>query len=309
MNILKRLLHAICSLAVTCQLPAAAFAGTDYQRLVVFGDSLSDPGNAFVLTGTSLVPPYTNLIPEAPYARGGHHLTNGATWVEQLAEQMGLQNSAGPALRQPGLFSNYAVDRSRACSQSTSTSYIDLTGQVSMFLSDFEVAPADALYVIFIGGNDIRDALASQNPELIGCALLSIQSNLMTLINAGAQSFLVANAPNLAQIPVVALLGEQAQTAATQASFLFNLQLESIVSQIESAYSEQVTFYRMNTFDLITQASINHPYLNVVDPCIDVFSGTVCSPANQYLFWDGIHPTVTGHALIAAEASGVLGMQ
>ena len=87
MKTLKRVLHAIHILIATWLMPAVASAGTDYHRLVVFGDSLSDPGNAYVLTGASLVPPYTNLIPEAPYARGGHHLTNGATWIEQLAKQ------------------------------------------------------------------------------------------------------------------------------------------------------------------------------------------------------------------------------
>jgi len=57
MKIFNRCLHPICILAVTCLLPAAATADTDYDRLVVFGDSLSDPGNAYVLTGMSLVPP------------------------------------------------------------------------------------------------------------------------------------------------------------------------------------------------------------------------------------------------------------
>ena len=177
-----------------------------------------------------------------------------------------------------------------------------------MFLDDFDLAPADALYVVFIGGNDVRDALANQDPALIGCALFSINSNLMALIDAGARTFLVANAPNLGQVPAVALLGEEARTAATEASFFFNQQLEVILSGIEAAYGGQVSFYRINTFDLITQASINHPDLNVEDPCIDIFAGTVCAPAKNYLFWDGIHPTVAGHALITEEAASVLGL-
>ena len=304
----KSFFHPICILAVTCLLPAVATADTDYDRLVVFGDSLSDPGNAYVLTGMSLVPPYTALIPDHPYARGGHHLSNGSTWIEQLATQMKLAQSVGPALRVPGVFSNYAVDRTRACAQSPSPSYIDLTGQVGMFLDEFDSAPAEALYVFFVGGNDVRDALAYKDPSVIGCALFSISSNLMALIDAGARTFLVANAPNLGQVPAVATLGEEARTAATEAAFFFNLQLELILSGIEKAYGGQVNFHRLGTFDLITQASINNPDLNVTDPCIDIFTGTVCEPADDYLFWDGIHPTVTGHALIAEEAAGVLGL-
>jgi phospholipase/lecithinase/hemolysin len=306
----NRSIHAFCILAVTCLLSSAAPADTNYDRLVVFGDSLSDPGNAYVLTGMSLVPPYTDLIPEHPYARGGHHLSNGSTWIEQLAKQMKLVQSVGPALRVPGVFSNYAVDRTRACSQSPSPSYIDLTGQVDMFLSDFGgAAPAEALYVVFVGGNDVRDALTSQDPPaVIGCALSAIYSNLIALIDAGARTFLIADVPNLGQVPAVALLGEDARQGAAYASYVFNQQLEGILSGIESAYGEQVSFYRLDTFGLITQASINHPDLNVTDPCIDIFAGTVCAPAKDYLFWDGIHPTVTGHALIAEEAASVLGL-
>ena len=223
---------------------------------------------------------------------------------------MKLVESVGPALRVPGVFSNYAVDRTRACPQSPSPSYIDLSGQVSMFLDDFGgAAPAEALYVVFAGGNDVRDALTSQDPPaVIGCALFSIYSNLVALIDAGARTFLVANVPNLGQVPAVALLGEVAQAGATGASYYFNQQLDAILDGIEAAYGGQVRFYRLDTFGLITQASINHPDLNVTDPCIDVFAGTVCAPAEGYLFWDGVHPTVTGHALIAEAAASVLGL-
>lgn len=309
MKTFKRFLHTICILAVFSLLPAAAPADTDYDRLVVFGDSLSDPGNAYILTGMSLVPPYTDLVPEYPYARGGHHLSNGSIWIEQLAKQMNLVQSVGPALRVPGVFSNYAIDRTRACSQSPLPSYIDLTGQVGMFLDEFGGATDEALYVMFVGANDVRDALTSQTPPaVIGCALSSIYDNLMALIDAGARTFLVANVPNLGQIPAVALLGEEAQAGATGASYFFNQQLEGILSGIETAYGGQVIFYRLDTFDMITQASIDHPELNVTDPCINIFAGTVCEPTKDYLFWDGIHPTVTGHSLIAEKAASILGL-
>jgi phospholipase/lecithinase/hemolysin len=310
MNTIKRFLHPICILAVTCLLPTAATADTDYDRLVVFGDSLSDPGNAFVLTGMALKPPYTALIPEHPYARGGHRLSDGSTWIERMAKKMKLRKSAGPALRVPGKFSNYAVDRTRACSESPSPSHLDLSSQVGMFLTQFAAAPDSALYVVFAGSNDVRDALV--NPEIgesiLGCALLSLADNIQALIAAGARTFLVPNVPNLGLVPAVALQGPEAQQAATEVSFFFNLQLEGILADIETAYGGLVRFYRLDTFELLTQISVEHPELNVTDPCIDVFSGTVCKNTKKYLFWDGIHPTRTGHKLIAEEAASVLGL-
>ncbi len=56
-----------------------------YDGIVVFGTSLSDPGNAFALLGATNTPPDylvdPLLVPAAPYARGGQHFSNGATWI------------------------------------------------------------------------------------------------------------------------------------------------------------------------------------------------------------------------------------
>src|SRR6056297_1815558 len=64
----------------------------EYERIVAFGDSLMDSGNAFVLTGEVSTPPF-DPVPSGAYAIGGHHFSNGRTWVEQLGEAMGLQRS------------------------------------------------------------------------------------------------------------------------------------------------------------------------------------------------------------------------
>src|SRR5881296_3085650 len=100
-------------LAVLFAAPGWVAAQSRFSGIVVFGTSLSDAGNAFALLGDANTPPdfmlNPLLIPSAPYARGGHHFSNGATWVEQLAKALGLKRSAGPALRVPGVFSNYAV--------------------------------------------------------------------------------------------------------------------------------------------------------------------------------------------------------
>jgi len=292
-------------------LPGLALAQGGYSRVVVFGDSLSDPGNAFVLTGTALTPPYTSLVPDYPYARGGHHLTNGSTWIEQLAVKMRLGGSVGPALRVPGKFSNYAIDRTRACSDSPSPSHIDLTTQVGSFLDRFGTAPANALYVLYVGSNDVKDALANPaiGEQVLGCALLSISDNIGALINAGARTFLVANVPNLGLIPFVSGLDPPAPAIATQVSFFFNQQLEDIVSAYETGYGGLVSFYRLDTFKLLTQAGVDHPQLNVTDSCIDISTGKACTKAQTYLFWDGIHPTVKGHQYIAEAAAKVLGLK
>src|SRR6186997_1126209 len=98
-------------------LPSAA--QSPFSRIVVFGQSLSDPGNAFALRGGTNTPPdYVLdplLVPGAPYARGGHHFSNGATWVEQFARSLGLAGSVRPAYGSTSaVATNFAVGAARA---------------------------------------------------------------------------------------------------------------------------------------------------------------------------------------------------
>ena len=99
--------------------PGSVAAQSRYSGIVVFGTSLSDSGNAFVLVGDQGTPPDFNLnpllIPNAPYARGGHHFSNGATWIEQFASSVGLEASVRPALATTNpQVTNYAVGAARA---------------------------------------------------------------------------------------------------------------------------------------------------------------------------------------------------
>ena len=134
-----------------------------FASIVAFGTSLSDSGNAFALRGGTNTPPDylldPLLVPSAPYARGGHHFSNGATWIEQFARSQGLAGSARPAYRSSGAGTNYAVGAARAYEDGRN---LNLSAQVDAFLGDVGgVAPSDALYTIEIGGNDIRDALVA----------------------------------------------------------------------------------------------------------------------------------------------------
>jgi phospholipase/lecithinase/hemolysin len=296
---------------------AAAGAGDrhEYERLVVFGDSLSDPGNAFVLLHALEVPPF-ELIPDAPYARGGQHFSNGETWVEQLAGMLREKAGAGPALRQPLVFSNYAVGGARARSYEA----FELGTQVQLYLADTGgTATADALYVVFVGGNDVRDALnalatdrgGATSTVILRQALGAIQQNLGTLYDAGARNFLVANVPNLALLPEVRLQGPAAQGVAKMHAAIFNAGLADILAGL--AANPDVYLARLDVYSILTEV-VGPPaaagLAEVEQPCIT--PGTTakpfCAHPDDYLFWDGIHPTRAGHRILALRASEVLGL-
>src|SRR4051812_42144288 len=151
-----------CGFVLLLSLPSLSSTATARSRfsgIVVFGTSLSDSGNAFALLGDQATPPDFGLdpflIPNAPYARGGHHFSNGATWVEQYARTIGLADSVRPALQtdDPAV-TNFAVGAARAYNDGLN---FDLTLQVNTYLQrSGGVASPTALYAIEFGTNDVR---------------------------------------------------------------------------------------------------------------------------------------------------------
>jgi len=97
---------------------STAATGLDrpFTALFVFGDSLSDSGNAFVLLGGGMADEPYDPIPSAPYDT--KRFTNGRTWVEFLADELRLPLGGLPALKSP-FFGNYAVGGARAAMPST----------------------------------------------------------------------------------------------------------------------------------------------------------------------------------------------
>jgi phospholipase/lecithinase/hemolysin len=291
--------------------PAAAGAP---QRFVVFGDSLSDPGNAFVLVRDVEVPPFDNLIPDAPYARGALHFSDGATWVEQLSILDHALPSTGPALLNPAMFSNYAVGGARA----RHAGFFDLSTQVGLFVNDFSgQTPTEALYVVFVGGNDVRDALAAlaRDPTfatslgILNAALTAIRDNLLTLRAAGASSFFVVNAPDVGLAPAVRLLGPIAQGAATLLAAQFNAGLEAILLGLESGSGLNIVrFDVFKALNEVVAAPGAFGLTNVTQPCIavDTKAQPFCANPGTFLFWDGIHPTAAGHRILAERARAAL---
>jgi phospholipase/lecithinase/hemolysin len=287
-------------------LVAPAFAGPPRQ-FIVFGDSLSDPGNAFALLGTDTVPPFVSLVPSAPYARGGHHFSDGQTWIEQLTK-------AGPALRNPGVFFNYAVGAARA----RLAGPYDLSGQVSRYLADVGgQGAAEAIYVVWMGGDDVRDALqalatdqsGTQSALILQQAIGVIQNNLLVLYGAGARNFLVPNLPDVGLSPEAQQQGPLVQFYASYFAQQFNAGLEQMLSGLQSALG--VPIGRLDVFALhheVFAAPALFGLSNASAPCIRLNTTTApyCEKPGGYLFWDGNHPTVAGHGVIAQRATAVI---
>ena len=292
-----------------------------YSGIVAFGTSLSDPGNAFALRGGANTPPDylvdPLLIPSAPYARGGHHFSNGATWIEQVARPMGLAGSVRPAFAANVTgATNYAVGGARAYDDGVN---VNLGDQVAAFLADHGgVAPVDALYSIEMGGNDLRDAIvAYQTGGLVAAqsillqALTAIAVNVQTLHQAGARHFIVWLPPNVALTPALRTAAQANPGITLLGTFLtqgFNANLSNLLTQLSGLPG--ITIARLDSYTLLNQIVANpaaYGMTNVTQACVAPGDAPFfCQAPDEYLFWDGIHPTVAGHALIAHEARRLL---
>lgn len=309
-------LTAFVVLAAVAAVPAPAAAQPNAVTFVVFGDSLSDPGNGFALLRENATPPDYGmtalLIPNAPYARGGHHLTNGPTWIELLGRSLGASRSVLPAYqsRNPHAM-NFAIGTARARNDGSITS---LPAQVAAFLQKTGgIAPSDAVYVIQVGGNDVRDALQTggvAGQMMLAQAVLSIKAAVETLAAAGAKTFLVWNVPNVALTPTVRFLDAvQPGTAllAAAATTGFNLGLAGALAPLPAQLGITIVPFDANA--LIT-AIVGNPALfglsNVTQACVTPgVAPFACQDPDRYLFWDGIHPTAAAHAIIAARAAAL----
>jgi phospholipase/lecithinase/hemolysin len=296
-----------------------------FNRIVVFGDSLSDPGNAFALTGETVGPPdygmtgaeVIALIPEAPYAT--RHFSNGVTWIELLAGAIGLGSSVKPAVpgaligSDDGPASNYAVGGATAAN--IGVSQFHLGAQVDLFLSDVRgTAPSDALYVIAIGGNDVRVALAV--PGVLDLALASVGDNIRKLHEAGARKFLIWNVPSLGRTPAIQRLdpfvcGAMVPPAApgclingaTAASEGYNFGLTLVLRQATRLLAG-IEIVPFNTFASLEAIATNPHRFGLRDATTACIQPNVpplfrCAAPDRHFFWDGIHPTRAGHAIIA----------
>lgn len=298
--------------------PGPAGAQPPYDGIVVFGTSLSDSGNAFALWGGSNTPPDylldPLLVPSAPYATGGHHFSNGATWVEQFARSLGLAGSVQPAFRaSSAVAANYAVGAARAYDDGIN---VNLSAQVDAFLqASGGAASPGALYVVEMGGNDVRDALVAYptgHEPILGQALASIAATVGRLHAAGARNFLVWSAPNPALTPAIRRLDSISPGAGQLATGLtqyFNLYLGNVLAQLSAVYG--IGIARLDAYGLLTELVANPGQFGLVDVTTACVTPNVapfaCRNPDEFLFWDGIHPTAAVHGIIAQRVASVLG--
>ena len=292
---LSRCLVAISFLFIT----AVHAAEGPFRALYVFGDSLSDTGNLAAIRGDFPPPFYQNRVSNGPLA------------IDVLAERLGLSAQASLYLLGRDAGGNYAVAGARA----RGNDLIDLTSQVVAFLAQQRnQAPAEALYVVFIGGNDVRSARGAPDAEggnaIIDDAVSEVADNVQRLIRAGARSLLVMNSPDIGLLPETALLAQASgdrflAQRATRLSERYALQLHRALQRLrhDDTWLQEVDIYTASRL-IARQAPARFGITNITDACFSTQTFTFhpdCvggSGFERFYFFDEIHPTAKVHRLI-----------
>ena len=270
-------------------LVAAPLGATPFNQLVVVGDSLSDTGNVFALTG--------NTFPPSPPNFEGR-FSNGPVWVEELALTLGLPAPAAYLGAATSGRTNFALGGAGTDLSGTTTGSIDMRTQVGWLATDSSITDlGDSLFVVRGGANDFLNNVLANPTTSVG-NLVGIVNDLIGL---GAESLLLPNLPPLDQTP------EFRQTAAeglaANFSTVFNTSYAVAVDELR-ADNPSVAFYYFDVYALLRQVladPIAFGFTNTIDRAFD--GSSVVSNPDDYLYWDGVHPTRAGHAQLGAFAA------
>lgn len=298
------------SAAFTLLAPLSAHAGLQaLNQLFVFGDSLSDGGN---YAGSGLPGAY----PPPPYSATRY--SNGPTAVEYLWQAYHPGDTSFKPSSLGG--TNYALGGAtsgntnfNAINPSTPDSlkpWFSAQGGVANQVSNFASScsncfvPDESLFVVWAFPNDVfSNAVFGLTPtELITTGVTNITNAIQLLIGEGATNFLVPNMPDLGNTP-----GFLGNTDLTDLTLAFNAALAGALTALDQAMN-QVAITQFDTFGTLSDVIANptkYGMSNVTDQCVQHLQDGTCDP-DSWLFWDGVHPTTAGHAILGAQFAAAL---
>ncbi|NII55969.1 SGNH/GDSL hydrolase family protein [Luteibacter sp. SG786] len=262
------------------------------ERIVAFGDSLSDTGNFHNLSQWA-------IPAERSWFLG--RFSNGPVWTEYLADMTGIP------------LNTWAI----GTAETQDTTFVDgLESQIDSFerymsrTTGYDTSRT--LFTVLAGANDFMSD-KRQDFASVGTATRQLEASLVRLGQLGARKIALLNLPDIARVPryrgnasKAALVGEKARR--------YNQALPAIVATIRERTGMDIRLIDIATmFDELLADPAAEGFNNVVDACLDIEDTKLhyatgrpmrraCTP-HSYVFWDLVHPTTAVHRLIAQRVN------
>lgn len=274
-----------------------------YSALYVFGDSLSDNGNAYALSGGTwpLSPPYAEQFSDGPTA--AEYLASRLGIALAPSTAGGTNYAVGGAMTGP-LNYNYAVNSPTGLPPAVQ--FTGVLSQASAFAaSSPSFDPARSLFMLWAAPNDFFFAL-STGGNLIDAATTAVTNLISTiglLVSRGATDFLIPNMPNLAQTPFGLGLDDISRAGLDSLSRGFNAALAQAIAGTRAglvpgiaAGLDLIEFDTAAFLDEVISDPGAYGFTNVTRTCVGLTTG-----CEGYLFFDAVHPTTAAHQLLASR--------
>ncbi len=263
-------------------------------RVIVFGDSLSDVGNAHALLGDE-------AVPSPPHWQGRR--CNGPLWVERLAGRLGVA-APTPSLRGGSGHAHGGAQSGNGLSPIRAVP--NLLEQVDRFLAGLaggSIDP-DALVVLRAGANDYLTAPWPIGPACGEAINTNLLAAVQALADAGATRFLIPTELPWGWSPIVPPeLTPEDRATLNGLIAAQNDRLRPALQELASARRLGIVQPDLHGLVLeILAAPAAFGFHEVSRPALPDHPG-----AEGFLWWDErAHLTTAAHALIAERAHAAL---
>ena len=261
------------------------------NKVVSFGDSLSDTGNMFNAAQWRFPNPNSWFL---------GHFSNGFVWTEYVANAQNIP------------LYNWSVGGAAGTNQ-----YVALTGiyeQVTSYLTYMKMAnhynPENILFTLEFGLNDFMN----YNRE-VGDVKADYSSALVRLIDSGAKNLLLMTLPDATKAPQFKYSTKE-EVAKVRAKIVA---LNAFIKEQAAYYL--VLGYNVKLYDTyalfegLTESPEQYGFANASDACLDINRSSAidymlshrltndCASngSDKYVFWGVTHPTTATHKYIADE--------
>jgi phospholipase/lecithinase/hemolysin len=292
----------------------------------VFGDSLVDPGNDLRVADVLGALPFVDVPHGAPTAANGYfegRFSDGFNFADLISNKfLGSPTKptfpygfSDPVLGLTTPFENKptGVNLSFAYGGATAIRGDNpapgLDDQTNIY-GDHYTSDPNALYVVSIGANDVRNLVPHGGTPVTGAAAQTALSNLAfeiaketeQLFDRGARHVVVADMPDLGVTPDYAGAADEAmrRSLLTQYSQTVNTLLKAHLAAFTLPPGATLEVYDFFSYtDGAIADPAGHDFTNVTQARLDVAPGP--NPGSGFLFFDEIHPSAQAHAQIAAQ--------
>ena len=271
--------------------------------LLVFGDSLSDMGNAKAS--------FLNTPDVPPYWQG--RFSNGEVWLGGLYGAYGVSSSIGSGFSSTG--DNRAFGGAQTGSGYAYLVIPNVGTQITNYLGNVQsTIPSNAVISLWAGGNDFL--YGSANPDTI---VSNMEAHLRQLAGAGGTTFIVPNLPPLEDTPEIRSKSASQQATVRNDVMDYNAKLATLISDLRAELG--ITVYTIDAWTIFGDITSHPEALGLTNvqnaactggstllPLPICNSGSsIVSNVDEYVFFDKAHPTRVMHEYIANFALEAIG--